>query len=335
MPLRDLCRPGDVVFDVGANAGALTVLMSRLVGTRGVVCAFEASPRIVDKCQYNVVTNGCSNVQLFDCAVWHKSNEIVKIYAGPDLNDSLFPIDAGSAVEAFDVKTVALDDFVGYTGLVPSLIKMDIEGAEFDALTGMNRTLSQAQPHLVLEQQPNDMRCHELLTNLGYQAIDLATYRVIESREDFLPETEVANVLFIHHTRAAKTPYQAPFPRELVTTVGGDAFKVEPDGTRTLFEPLALGPGRFICETDFSAEGRDNEVMAGVEANGSPIFRYHTNSHFLSTSYRQWVIALERPRSIRFFFRFLNETTDRTLDFRGVTVYRLTSFDKVAFPLVD
>jgi hypothetical protein len=49
LAIRDHCRPGDVVFDVGANAGALSLLMSRLVGPRGIVCAFEASPLIVDK----------------------------------------------------------------------------------------------------------------------------------------------------------------------------------------------------------------------------------------------------------------------------------------------
>ena len=46
LAIRDHCRPGDVVFDVGANAGALALMMSRLVGPRGIVCAFEASPRI-------------------------------------------------------------------------------------------------------------------------------------------------------------------------------------------------------------------------------------------------------------------------------------------------
>ena len=40
LALRDLCRPGDVVFDVGANCGALSILMSRLVGPKGVVCSF-------------------------------------------------------------------------------------------------------------------------------------------------------------------------------------------------------------------------------------------------------------------------------------------------------
>lgn len=49
LAIRDYCRPGDVVFDVGSNAGGLALMMSRLVGPRGIVLAFEASPRIIDK----------------------------------------------------------------------------------------------------------------------------------------------------------------------------------------------------------------------------------------------------------------------------------------------
>ena len=38
--LRDLCLPGDTVFDVGANFAGLTTIMSRMVGPKGVVCSF-------------------------------------------------------------------------------------------------------------------------------------------------------------------------------------------------------------------------------------------------------------------------------------------------------
>jgi len=90
-PIRDYCRPGDVVFDVGANAGALSMLMSRLVGPRGTVCAFEASPRIVAITLDNLVSGGCSNVQLYHRAIYHTSHQPVAIYAGLHLNDSLYP----------------------------------------------------------------------------------------------------------------------------------------------------------------------------------------------------------------------------------------------------
>ena len=68
LAIRDYCRPGDVVFDVGSNAG-MALMMSRLVGPRGIVLAFEAKPQIVDKTHYNLVNAGCHNVTLFHKAV--------------------------------------------------------------------------------------------------------------------------------------------------------------------------------------------------------------------------------------------------------------------------
>lgn len=125
--LRDLCRPGDIVFDVGANFGGLTTAMSRMVGSRGIVCAFEASPRIIGICQKNVVMSGCNNVQVYHSAVYSKSHETVPIYLGGHLNDSIYSTNEAETA-AFNIKTIALDDFVAFTNLVPNLIKMDIEG---------------------------------------------------------------------------------------------------------------------------------------------------------------------------------------------------------------
>jgi hypothetical protein len=72
--LKDLCKPGNTVFDVGANIGALTMICSRLVGPKGCVCAFEASPNTVEKLQSNMIRQGCANVMIFDRAVYSRSN---------------------------------------------------------------------------------------------------------------------------------------------------------------------------------------------------------------------------------------------------------------------
>ena len=39
--LNDLAKPGETVFDVGANAGALSLVLSRAVGPKGTVCSFD------------------------------------------------------------------------------------------------------------------------------------------------------------------------------------------------------------------------------------------------------------------------------------------------------
>ena len=201
LAIRDHCRPGDVVFDVGANAGALSMLMSRLVGPRGIVCAFEASPRIVDKTHYNLVKAGCNNVTLFHKAVWHTSGARVNMAAGSHLNDRI-----EEAATGMSVRTIALDDLANVGGFRPSFIKMDIEGAEYDALRGMTRLVREVRPVLIIEQSPNDMRCHSFLSELAV-AMDLASYEHIRSGADFRRSTSVANVLFVAQEAAGKNPY--------------------------------------------------------------------------------------------------------------------------------
>ncbi len=144
LAIRDHCRPGHVVFDVGCNAGGMALMMSRLVGPRGIVLAFEASPRIVDKTHYNLVKVVCHNVTLFHRAVWHSTGALVHMAAGSHLNDR---IDADTT--GMPVRTVALDDLAEAGDFRPSFIKMDIEGAEFDALRGMPRLLADVRPVLV------------------------------------------------------------------------------------------------------------------------------------------------------------------------------------------
>lgn len=332
-PIRDYCRPGDIVFDVGANAGGLSLLMSRLVGPRGVVCAFEASPRIIEMTLNNMVNGGCSNVQLYHRAIYHTSHESVAIYAGPHLNDSLYPTEVAKGDNFHTVETLALDDFVEATGLVPKLIKMDIEGAEFDALQGMKRLLANARPILILEQSPSDMRCHAFLTERGYAAIDLANYRRIRSALDFGGEVSVANILFVHSS-TPNDPYLDGAPPVTVTRIPASAFQRTSNGSFEISAPLALPAGRYLCRGDFSASGTDNEVFAGVDVDGQAAVRYHTYTRFMADSYRDWVFSIRKQSKVSPYLRFL-KGEDESLDWRGVEVLRFAQFDRLPRPVVD
>ncbi len=329
LAIRDHCRPGDVVFDVGSNAGGLALMMSRLVGPRGIVLAFEASPRIVDKTHYNLVRAGCHNVTLFHRAVWHSTGALVNMAAGSHLNDR---IEEGAI--GMSVRTVALDDLAAAGDFRPSFIKMDIEGAELDALRGMSRLLAEVRPVLVLEQSPDDMRCHALLTAADYLALDLSTYRRIERTTDFGRGAGVANVLFLPRERVGDSPYfSAAAPEEVAVLPVGRFFRAA-NGDISLTTPLQLPAGRYLVRADFTAEGTDNSVFAGVEADGEVIFRYHTFTRFMADSYADWVIQLERPARVAPFVRFL-EGADPTLLWNGVRILRLPGFDGWVAPVVE
>jgi hypothetical protein len=96
---------------------------------------------------------------------------------------------------------------------------------------------------------------------------------------------------------------------------------------------MELPPGRYILLTDFASNSSDNEIFAGVEADGEVIFRYHTNAAFMAESYREWVIQLDRPMRVAPYLRFLRGA-DPALAWRGVEVRRLPAFDGIPAPIL-
>ncbi len=329
LAIRDYCRPGDVVFDVGCNAGGMALMMSRLVGPRGIVVAFEASPRIIDKTHFNLTKAGCNNVTLFHKAVWSRTGALVNMAPGDHLNDHI-----AEAATGMTVRTVALDDLAAAGDFRPTFIKMDIEGAEFDALKGCSRLLSEVRPVLVLEQSPDDMRCHALLLAAGYRAVDLSSYKHIRTGSDFGRGSGVANVLFVPEEKIVASPYFHEGAPVEVAVLPPGRFRRSDNGDITLSEPLDVPAGRYLVRADFTASGTDNAIYAGLEADGEVIFRYHTHTRFMADSYTDWVVQLDRPAKLAPYIRFL-QGSDPTLRWNGATVLRLPGFDDWAAPVME
>ncbi len=140
----ELTRPAMVVFDIGANVGIYTLLFSDRVGPAGRVVAFEPAPRNVAYLGKHLALNGASNVEIVDAAV----SDAVGRSSFDDTADSC----AGrlESTGALLVRTTTIDHFVQGSGLHPSLIKIDVEGAEGDVLHGALKTLNELRPTILL-----------------------------------------------------------------------------------------------------------------------------------------------------------------------------------------
>lgn len=329
LALRDLCKPGSIVFDVGGNMGGLTSAMSRLVGPKGTVCTFEASPRIIGYLQGNVVAQGHSNVTVYHRAVYARSNEIITIYDGDHLNDSIYAEQSPTKIGR-PVKTLALDDFCDASGLTPDLIKMDIEGAEYDALLGAVRMIERDHPHFLLEQQASDMRCFDFLMARGYLTIDLSNYRQIRGNSDYPPNAPLRNVLCIHEERLSETSYRLPVPTTDIRTLSVTDFGPNPMNGITS-NTFQLEAGRYLLDVDFTAEGTNNNMMCGVRCEGLDVFRYHGYSKLIAGSYREWVIELPRKANVHIYFDFHDGSFDSTFKFSSITIKKLNG---LASPLL-
>lgn len=150
-------RPGDVVADVGANIGALTVLMAALVGPTGRVHAFEPAPENVAHLRANLEANGLENVEVHETAVGDSTDPIDFSF------DAAAPSGAhiGAAADgaAVRVPCTTLDAFVAATGVTRlDLVKVDVEGAEPMVLDGARRTYDTLRPTTIMECNPAPLR---------------------------------------------------------------------------------------------------------------------------------------------------------------------------------
>jgi FkbM family methyltransferase len=148
--------PGCVVFDVGAHTGSIALGVARLVGPMGRVVAFEADPQNVNTLKENAARNQLSCLQFVSSAVWsYSAPDISFRQGGAHTTHGGVESDGQRAVmssgEIVKVSAVSLDDFVTNGGPIPALVKVDVEGGEYEVLRGGTKLFAEKRPLLVAE----------------------------------------------------------------------------------------------------------------------------------------------------------------------------------------
>ena len=132
--LAQMDRRGcDVFIDVGANIGLYSVLVAKRPNPPRIV-AFEPDPRNYDQFRANLLINGVTAaVETHRLAVSNRSSVAFRMASATSTGESrVDPGDPG----AVELPAVRLDEFMPLLERV-IFIKIDIEGHELAALTGM------------------------------------------------------------------------------------------------------------------------------------------------------------------------------------------------------
>lgn len=168
-------KKSNVIYDLGANVGYYTLLASKYVLKPGEVCAFEPLPQNIFYLKKHVELNKISNVHIFECAI----SNITGIVEFKELDDA----QAGTIcknstmfnkIRIVKINSITLDDLIENENISPpQLIKMDIEGAEFDALKGGKHLLERYHPTIFLSTHNCHVKgihkkCCDFLVDLGY-----------------------------------------------------------------------------------------------------------------------------------------------------------------------
>ena len=179
--VKNEIKEGDVVLDIGAHIGYYTVLFAKLVGPKGKVISFEASPTNFEILKKNVSVNGYQNVILNNKAVSDKNGKLT-LYITGETSTQNFLFKPEKTKETIEIDTITLDEYFRDFKEKINFMKIDIAGAEPRAFKEMNSILSNNDSlKIVQEWWPNGIRKHgfepdshlKLLTQMGYKIFEI------------------------------------------------------------------------------------------------------------------------------------------------------------------
>ncbi|MBL7074573.1 FkbM family methyltransferase [candidate division KSB1 bacterium] len=165
---------GDIVIDAGAYVGIFNLIASKMVGDEGRVIAFEPNRENYKKLLNNIKLNDVTNVTVLKKGLWSKNTKLQLNNEYPGVSTFLF--DRTKSEHVVFVPTVRLDDEVKKLGInTINFIKMDIEGAEIEAIKGCKKILKHNDVKLaiasyhIVNGQKSCFKLEKLLSKLGYQ----------------------------------------------------------------------------------------------------------------------------------------------------------------------
>ncbi len=128
-------KPGDVVFDCGAFCGEVTIALARKVGSGGRVISFEPDPSNLKWLRRNIAATGLQNITVIERGLWSETTRL-RFSSQGGLGSRLLMPDEADEPGMIEVPVVGFAEACRLAGAVPSFVKMDIEGAEVEAIAG-------------------------------------------------------------------------------------------------------------------------------------------------------------------------------------------------------
>jgi FkbM family methyltransferase len=147
---KDMIKEGDVVYDIGAHIGYTSLLFAQNLGDTGKVYAFEILPSTAELLKKTVNANKFNNIEVHNTGLG-LSTQTIQLIKGPTAMTDIYTTPQENERTEL-CKITSLDQYVKDNTLTgPSLIKIDIEGAEIDCLRGGHELINKYKPIMLIE----------------------------------------------------------------------------------------------------------------------------------------------------------------------------------------
>jgi FkbM family methyltransferase len=167
-------QPNDFVLDAGANIGHFSILFSKLATSSGRVFAFEPDKFNIEKLTNNLKLNfdNFENIKIFDQLLWNENNLVDFYEAGTVGSSAIWKPNSEKLIKK---QAITIDSWVKDNNITKlDFIKMDIEGAEIEALEGCVETIKTLQPNFaiasyhIVDGQPTHIDLDDFFKSINY-----------------------------------------------------------------------------------------------------------------------------------------------------------------------
>ena len=191
-------KPGSVFYDIGGNVGYHALTANRFI-TSGRIYSFEPLPAVRKIFETHIELNkkriSSDNISLLPFAI-SDSEKQVGFSDNPSRQEGNTYI-KGSVVftgaeNKITVQCYSIDGLLKQGYDKPDIIKIDVEGAEYDVLQGALNTLQQHKPGILLATHDYHLpgvqeKCVHFLQQLGYRLKHTGSYnKQLEGLDDYI-----------------------------------------------------------------------------------------------------------------------------------------------------
>lgn len=182
-------KPGSVYYDIGSNIGFHALTANRVINT-GTIYAFEPMPAAREIFEKHISLNSkliiSHNIKLSPMAISSKEGQVEFSNDTGHREGNTYIKESyvfSGAKNKIIVDCRSIDGLIEQGYEKPAIIKIDVEGAEYDVLLGAKKTLQQYLPNILLATHDCHLpgvqeKCVSFLKDLGYELQHTGMYHV-------------------------------------------------------------------------------------------------------------------------------------------------------------
>ncbi len=153
--IEELMVKGKCFFDIGGNIGLISLMVNQICSGNVDIHIFEPSPDNFELLKSNTEMNGMDNAVLNNVAVSSEDNATLRMHIYEDqAYNSVYMLNRVPFKSVVEVPSLSIDGYIEKQGIradMIELIKIDVEGYEYNVFKGASKLLTEYSPKILCE----------------------------------------------------------------------------------------------------------------------------------------------------------------------------------------